>query len=140
MNLMDTTTLPAPLKVFIVEESPLVRRRIAAMLGGIHGVAIVGAAEDPLAAIEGIAVCGAELAFVDLRLAGGSGLDLLTAISQRALPVVTIVFTNHSGPQFRSACLAAGAHYFFDKTTEYDAARATVERLARSRLALANLH
>jgi DNA-binding NtrC family response regulator len=80
------------------------------------------------------------VAFVDLRLAVGSGLDVLAAISQRALPVVTIVFTNHSGTQFRSASLAAGASYFFDKTTEYDAARATVERLARSRLAAANIH
>jgi hypothetical protein len=33
----------------------------------------------------------------------------------------------------REACLAAGANYFFDKTSEFNLARDAIERIARAR-------
>lgn len=130
---MDATASLSVSKVFLVDDAQPVRRRIAQLLGTIRGVAIVGEAEDSQTALEGILASHADIAVVDLRLAGGSGIELIAALSRAWPPVVKIVLTNHSGPAFRSACAAAGADFFFDKTTEFDAACRTIESIARAR-------
>ncbi|MEA3103078.1 response regulator transcription factor [Caballeronia mineralivorans] len=127
----------AMLKIFLVEDSPLVRRRIAALIGAIKGVEIVGEAEDASDALSGIAAGEADVVIVDLRLTGGSGLDVLAGLAQSSRPVITIVLTNYSSAVIREACLAAGANYFFDKTSEFNLARDVIERIARARPATA---
>jgi len=123
----------AMLKIFLVEDSPLVRRRIAALIGAIKGVEIVGEAEDASDALSGIAAREADVVIVDLRLTGGSGLDVLAGLAQSSRPVITIVLTNYSSAVIREACLAVGANYFFDKTSEFNLARDAIERIARAR-------
>ncbi|HKT95381.1 MAG TPA: hypothetical protein VJS30_02460 [Paraburkholderia sp.] len=67
-----------------------------------------------------------------MRAARGR-LELEHALARRGPPVVMVVLTNQSSPPFRQARLAAGAHYFFDKTHEIDKARKAIERLAEAR-------
>lgn len=123
------------LKIFLVEDSAPVRKRMAVLFGSIEGVAVVGEAEEPDDALAGIAASRADVVIVDLRLTESSGLDVLAALAQNDPSVITMVLTNHSGVSFRQACMAAGARYFFDKTEEFDLARSTVEQIARERLA-----
>ena len=70
---------------------------------------------------------------VDLRLTDSHGIDLLHALRGRTDPIVTIVLTNYSSRSFREASAAAGADYFFDKTTEFDLAMDTIAQLAREK-------
>lgn len=123
----------AMLKIFLVDDSPLVRQRIAALIGAIKGVEIVGEADDAGNALSGIAATDADVVIVDLRLTGGSGLDVLTGLAQSSRPVITIVLTNYSSEVIRETCLSAGADYFFDKTSEFNLARDVVVRIARAR-------
>ncbi|WP_042304046.1 response regulator [Paraburkholderia kururiensis] len=122
----------AKLKVFLAEDSVPVRRRISLSLGRIDGVCVVGEAEDVSAALEGIAASCPDLVIADLRLAQGNGLELIEAVTAANQPVVTMMLTNHAGPAFREASLAAGAQYFFDKTAEFEEARSAVEAIART--------
>ncbi|SAL61831.1 response regulator receiver protein [Caballeronia terrestris] len=124
------------LKVFLVEDSSPLRQRIIAMVESIEGVELGGVTEESQAALDGIKATHAVI--VDLRLTGDSGLEVIAGIQRERLPVVTIVLTNYSDAAFRNACRSAGADFFFDKTTEYELARATIERLARARLTNAN--
>ncbi|AJZ56715.1 response regulator [Paraburkholderia fungorum] len=128
------------LKIFLVDDSTLVRQRMATLLGLLKGVEIVGEAEGANAAVEGVAATHADVAVVDLRLTEGSGLDVLAGLAQSNQRTITIMLTNHSGASFRKACLSAGAHYFFDKTSEFHLARDAIERLARERLAETTEH
>jgi two-component system response regulator DevR len=123
----------AMLKIFLVDDSPLVRHRLAALVAAIEGVEIVGEAEDAGDALSGIAATEADVVIVDLRLTGGSGLDVLAGLSRSSRPVVTIVLTNYSSAAIREACLLAGANYFFDKTSEFNLARDAIARIARAR-------
>jgi two-component system response regulator DevR len=123
----------AILKIFLVDDSPQVRRRIAALIGAIEGAKIVGEAEDASDALSGIAATDADVVIVDLRLTGGSGLDVLAGLARSGRPVITIVLTNYSSAVIREACLSAGANYFFDKTSEFNLARDVIERIARTR-------
>jgi two-component system response regulator DevR len=129
---MDSTT-PPPLKVFVVEDSMLVRKRITKLIEPDGSATIVGEAEDVDTALEGILKSEADAVIVDLRLTNGHGIDLLHALARISRPIVTIVLTNYSSPAFREASFAAGADYFFDKTTEFDLARDAIARIARAR-------
>lgn len=129
---MDANLSSTELKVFLVEDSASLRRRIAALLHTIVGVRVVGEAEETTSALREIAVCRPDVVITDLRLPGASGLDLVHALARRGPPVVMVVLTNQSSQPFREACLAAGAHYFFDKTSEIDQARRAIERLAEA--------
>jgi DNA-binding NarL/FixJ family response regulator len=130
---MDTDARSATLKVFLVEDSQGVRRNIALLLETLAGVEIAGEAEDSETAFAAIRACRPDVAVVDLRLAAGSGIDLIAELSRTLPEIVTIALTNHSGPAFRAACRTAGAHCFFDKTAEFDAACSTIRELASMR-------
>jgi two-component system response regulator DevR len=139
---MDATTSPSVLKVYVIEDFIPVRERFVTLLKAIDGVEIVGIAADPVAGLAGIVFSRADVVFVDWNLSGGTcGLTVLTGIAQQRLPVIPIVMTNFALPEVRQASLAAGAQFFFDKTSEFNRVRDTVRRLAennRSKLA-ANL-
>jgi len=127
---MNSSLTHPALRVFLVDEASPVRRRMAALFGTLHGVQIVGEAEEPGAALPGIEASAADLVVTELRLNGGSGLELLALLAQRMPHVIAMVLTNRSGAGFRRACLTGGAHYFFDKTREFELARATIQRIA----------
>lgn len=121
------------LHVFLVEDATLIRRRIAAALSAIADVIVIGEAEDTATALTEIAASGADVAVVDLRLTASSGIDLIAQLSREQPAVVTVVLTNHVSAPFRTACEQAGADYFFDKTSEFDAACHTIEALVKER-------
>lgn len=121
------------LKVFLVEDSVAVRKRMAALVAAIDNVNVVGEADELKVAVACIDSTAADVVIIDLRLKHGSGLDVLASLSCCDRPIVKIVLTNHSNTMFRDACMAAGAHYFFDKTTEFAKALETIEKIARAR-------
>jgi DNA-binding NarL/FixJ family response regulator len=125
----------ATLKISLVDDSPLVRQPIAALIGTIQKVEIVGEAEEASDALSGIAATDADVVVVDLRLTGGSGMDVLSGLAQSIRPVITIVLTNYSSAVIREACLSAGANYFFDKTRAFNLARDVIESISCSRAA-----
>ncbi|WP_042301664.1 response regulator [Paraburkholderia kururiensis] len=127
---MNAETLVPSLNIFLVEDSTLVRKRLAALLEALGGVKIVGEADEPVSALAGIAAAeDVDIAIVDLQLLeGSSGLTVLKGLASQHPGIVPIVLTNSALPQYRDACFAAGARYFFDKATEIGTLRDVVRR------------
>ena len=132
---MDTAVSAIASKVYLVDAAVEVRRRLARLLGAIAGVEIAGEAEDGDAALEGILASDADIVVLDLRLADGTSLELIQALSRSHPAIIKIVLTNHTARAFRAACEAAGADFFFDKTSEFDAACRTIAGIARAQRA-----
>lgn len=108
-----------PTKVFLADDSALVRGRVAAMLGN-SGMAVVGQAETPQSSIDGILDVHPDVVVLDVQLEGGSGLQVLQAIRQAAPDIAFVVFSNNAGCAYRKRYLGEGADRFLDKTTEFD--------------------
>jgi DNA-binding NarL/FixJ family response regulator len=108
-----------PVRVFLVDDSALIRGRVAAMLGA-GGMAIVGEAQTPQSSIDGILGVHPDVVVLDVQLEGGSGLEVLRAVRHAAPHIVFVVFSNNAGPAYRKRYLAAGANRFLDKTTEFE--------------------
>jgi DNA-binding NarL/FixJ family response regulator len=108
-----------PVKVFLADDSPLVRGRVAAMLGD-GGMNVVGQAETPQSSIHGILTSRPDVVVLDVQLEGGSGLQVLRAVREVAPSIAFIVFSNNAGGAYRQRYLGEGADRFLDKTTEFD--------------------
>jgi DNA-binding NarL/FixJ family response regulator len=116
---MQTTTQRPTLRVFLVEDAPGIRSRLAAMLTALPDVALVGEAESVTEAIAGITTTRPDAVVLDLQIIGGSGLEVLKAC-RAVLPNLRVaVLTNFATDQHRRACLAAGAEHFLDKSSEF---------------------
>jgi DNA-binding NarL/FixJ family response regulator len=130
---MQVAPSAARTNVFVVEDSASIRERLVGMLGDMEGVSVVGEAETPQTAVEGILRTRPDSVLLDIQLIGGSGIDVLRETHPRSPGTVFIVLTNHPDPQYRRICMEAGAAYFFDKNTEIARVREVIAALGATR-------
>ncbi len=120
------------LRVVIVEDSPIIRARLAESLSEIPNLTIVDQVENEVAAVEVLRDKAWDAVVLDLQLKQGTGLGVLKALAQGVRPqhAKVIVFTNYAFPQYRDRSLALGADYFFDKAREFHRVREVLSSLA----------
>jgi DNA-binding NarL/FixJ family response regulator len=133
---LDTDAGGARLRVLIVEDSSIIRARLAESLSEIPNLEIVGEAANEADALALMRQAAWDVAILDLQLKQGTGLGVLKSLSQDLRPAGTriIVFTNYSFPQYRARSLLLGADYFFDKAREFHRVRAVLTELAAGNL------
>jgi DNA-binding NarL/FixJ family response regulator len=107
-------------RILIVDDSKVVRDRLAEMLAAVPGVTAVDQATGPAVALVAFSRARPDWVVVDLRMPEGSGLSLLKAVKKLDPAIPVVVLTNFATPQYREECQAAGADYFFDKSTEFE--------------------
>jgi DNA-binding NarL/FixJ family response regulator len=109
-----------PMKIFLVEDSAVVRERLVAMVSELRGAEIVGYAEDARRATEYIVAFQPDVMILDIQLSGGSGIEVLREVKRMQPAPVVIMLTNYATPEYRLACQQAGAELFLDKSFEAD--------------------
>jgi DNA-binding NarL/FixJ family response regulator len=106
--------------VYIVDDSPVLRERLVAMISELPNVEVVGQADIAFEAIHGIRRLRPAIVVLDISMPGGSGMYVLETVKKdRPVPLV-IMLTNFAHDQYRQKCLQLGADFFFDKSTEFD--------------------
>ena len=90
------------------------------MFGANAFMKIVGEAETPQDAIEGILAAYPHVVVLDVQLDGGSGLQVLQAVRRAAPDIAFVIFSNSSDLAYRKRYLNAGAEEFLDKTDQFD--------------------
>ena len=120
------------LRVVIVEDSAIIRSRLAEALTEIPNVEIVAQAESEPEALALMRGTQWDVAVLDLQLKLGTGLGLLKSLTEGVRPPNTriIVLTNYAFPQYRDRSLLLGADYFFDKAREFQRVHEVVRALA----------
>jgi len=110
------------IRVFLVEDNPVIRDNLAAALEELAPVQIVGFAEDEPAATDWISSNpqGCDLLIVDIFLSRGSGLGVLREVAA-VTRVCKVVLSNYATQDMCRKCLELGAHRVFDKSNEFDA-------------------
>ena len=108
----------ASMRAYIVEDSEIVRVRLALLLAKIEGVELVGQAGSVRVATENILRLQPDVALVDIKLSDGNGLDLLESIQVQGLKTMAIVMTFDPHPQYRKRAMELGVAHFIDKAKE----------------------
>ena len=117
------------LTVYIVDDSQVMRERLTESVADIAGVEIAGQSGDPFEALDRIRKSHPDVVILDIRLPQISGIDLLKDIKERPAAPIVIMITNYPYHQYRQACMAAGADYFFSKIDEFEMIRETLSRM-----------
>lgn len=120
-------------RVYLVEDSVLVRNRLAALLWSMPGIQLVGEADDPWDAVVGIRGTHPDVLILDLELDGASGFSVLREIREWPDVPSVIVLTNYATPDVRRKCMNLGARYFFDKTNEFGCLKGALAEIAEER-------
>jgi two-component system OmpR family response regulator len=111
------------LRVFIVEDNPLIRTNLIETLVELAAIEVVSFSNGALESNRWLQANrdAWDLAVVDLFLAEGNGLAVLGAIRERSPLQRVVVLSNYATPNLRARCAALGADAVFDKSTELDA-------------------
>ncbi len=120
------------MKILIVDDSEIMRERLKAMLSEITELENISQAEDVLGAITSFQKLNHEAVILDIRMPGGSGIDVLQKIKRGDPSPLVIVLTNYPYPQYRRKCIDAGADFFFDKSTEFDKVTKVLKQLSQN--------
>jgi DNA-binding NarL/FixJ family response regulator len=121
-------------KVFLVEDSPLVRDRLLEDLATSEKIEVVGYADTEASALSSLHELECDAIVLDLQLKEGSGLGVLQALrSKNAKPrLLIIAFSNYASAFFRKQAIQLGADFFFDKSRDYERVRQVLDGFGAS--------
>lgn len=112
---------PLPLRVYFVEDSPVIVDVLITTLQEMLDVEIVGSAASEASVLRWLRspdARRADVMIVDLFLAHGSGLAVLQAARDSGVACARVVLTNYATPVIRDRCRQLGAARVFDKSNE----------------------
>lgn len=104
-----------PTRVFIVDDHPLVREWLSALLRKQPEFEVCGAAQDANDALPAMLVDPPDVAIVDLSLKGTSGLDLIKDLAEHLPATQAIVLSMHEEVFYAERALRAGARGYVTK-------------------------
>lgn len=107
-------------RLFLVEDSPVIRQTMVEMLEDLAEVEVVAWSEAEAEAIATMKRTEWDVALVDLFLKEGSGLGVVRAFRSREKEKLLFVVTNYATAEMRRRCKELGADRTFDKSTELD--------------------
>lgn len=114
------------MRILVIDDEPLARRRLIRMLGRIPDVSVAGEAGDAQSALEHIQVDRPDLLLLDIRMPGISGLEL--AVSRNDLP--PIVFTTAYDEYAVNAFEVSAVDYLL-KPVQRERLLAAIDRVRR---------
>lgn len=117
-------------RVLIIDNSAAVRQRLLDLIRDCGGIEQIWQAADTTRALAIARDQPLDVAIVDLALGRESGLDLILKLRAEQARLILIVLTNSSTDAHRTECLRRGAHYFFDKSHEFERAIAVIGEVA----------
>jgi DNA-binding NarL/FixJ family response regulator len=121
---------PLPIsRIFLVEDSAIIRERLLRLLEALDGVEVVGGADTATDAIDGIVAAVPDVVVLDIKLRNSSGIDVLRHIKNRLPSITVIMLTNYASCEYCRRCFEAGAEYFLDKTNEFQKLEGILDQL-----------
>ena len=110
MTAINTATAPAPIRLLLVDDHPLVRDGLRLRLDAIAGFEVVGEAGTAAEALALTESSAPRLVLTDISMKGGSGIALTQAISRRYPTIRILVLSMHNNQEYVAQAVAAGAH------------------------------
>jgi DNA-binding NarL/FixJ family response regulator len=105
----------APIRVFLVDDHPLVREWLANLLRLEPDIRVCGEAEGVAPALAAMSAQPPDVAVIDLSLKRGSGLDLIKDLQVQLPHVRVVVLSMHEGVADVERALRAGARGYVTK-------------------------
>jgi len=102
-------------KIFLVDDHPLFREGLVAMIGRTPDLAVCGEAQNARQALAGVEQNNPDLVLLDVSLPGRSGLELTKDLLAIQPKLLILVVSMHDETLFAERVLRAGAHGYIMK-------------------------
>lgn len=118
--MIPETANPIPIRVLIVDDHPLVRIGIAAIINASPGMEVIAQARTGEEALRFHAAQKPDVTLMDLRLPGMSGAKAIRAMRLIEPEARVIVITTYEGDEDIHQALQAGARGYITKGMSHD--------------------
>ncbi len=114
---MNPTAAPAPIRVFIADDSELVRRGIASVLSSSSSprIEVVGESSSAGTVLEGCLRTTPDVVLLDIRFPDGTGLEACRQLVQALPRTGIIMLTSYSNDGYLYEAIASGAQGYLMK-------------------------
>jgi len=129
MNAHPSKTVARKSRIFIVDDHPLVRERLANLINGQDDLIVCGEAEDSARAIAAIRKARPDVALIDISLKNESGLELVKNLASQFPRVALIVLSMHDEALYAERALHAGARGYVMKRETSKSVLASIRRV-----------
>jgi len=121
------------MNIVLIDDSLLVRERIANIISKLPGVSVIGEAGNSLEAIKVVRKKKPDVAILDIKMPGESGVQILKKLKNEFKELKIIMLTNYPYSQYKMECLKDGADYFLSKSDEFEKIPDILLHIAKSR-------
>lgn len=115
-------------RILIVDDHPMLRRGLAALIESVPGLTVCGEAATHTAALEAIRANPPDLVIVDLMLGDSHGLDLVKDLKIRHPGMPALVLSMHDETLYAEPSLRAGARGYVTKQELDDTLLTAIQR------------
>ncbi len=129
MNVENGAAQPAKIRVLVVDDHPIMRVGIAAIIEATPDMTTVAQAGSGEEAIELFEKHLPDITLMDLRLPGISGVDAIRMLMSRHPNAKFVVLTTYEGDEDIHQALAAGARSYIVKGMPHEALVSALRRV-----------
>ncbi|MEI6575707.1 MAG: response regulator transcription factor [Bacteroidota bacterium] len=108
------------MKVLLADDSVLILDRLQQMLGAFEQVEIVATCKNGLDTLNALKTLKPDLAIVDIKMPGISGLEVLSEIRKVDKVLKFIILTFYSSDSYRQLAIKAGVDHFISKVDDFE--------------------
>ena len=120
------------IRVLLADDSDLILERLQQMLRLNPQVEIAGMFKDGPKTLEALKILKPDLAIVDVKMPGLSGLEVLHEIRKEDSLLKFMILTFYSSENYRKLAMSYGADYFFSKVDDFEKISPVVNELAKT--------
>jgi DNA-binding NarL/FixJ family response regulator len=121
------------MRIFLVDDHPIVRRGFQLLLGMEPDLSVCGEADSAPAAFQKILTLKPDVAIIDLCLKRSSGLELIKQLRAQGLKLKLLVFTMQGEGLYAERALRAGADGYITKEEGAEKAIAAIRLLLQGK-------
>lgn len=122
------------MRIVIADDSTLIRERLQDVLRSFAQVEVVGTFNNGIDALKALQTLKPDLAIVDIKMPGLSGLEVLKETRKENETIQFIILTLHGTEQYRQQAIEAGANYFFSKVDDFEKVELVINDMLNSRI------
>lgn len=117
--MMEPPVIQRVLRVVIIDDSVLIQRQLAEVLGEDEGIEVVAVAGDGREGLRLVRQMRPDVVTLDIRLPGMNGLEVLEELGNDPDPPRVVVLTSYPEPAYRLRCAELGADLFLNKAEDF---------------------